>query len=96
MMPELDSQIGYPQFPYFATSSNRNNYDYYGYYMSSSAGPEDFGWAMSMSIKNFYDDRIHYLTLKKNLTTLSGYANNSSNDPTNFFRPGFCVGKSSV
>ena len=96
MMPELDSQIGYPQFPYFATSSNRNNYNYYGYYMNPSAGPEDFGWCMSMSIKNFYDDIVHYLTLVKNQTKLSGYGYNSSNDPYNFFRPGFCVGKSSV
>lgn len=96
MMPELDSQIGYPQFPYFATSANRNNYDYYGYYMGSSAGPEYFGWAMSMSIKDFYDDDIWYLTLKKNLTKLSSYSSSSSNAPTNFFRPGFCVGKSSV
>lgn len=94
----FEIQNEYPQFPYFATISNRINYNYYGYYSNTG---DNVGWAFASSYTDYVVEGSHrdpYIAWfgmhKDDGTRIYSLDGSPLNDP--YVRPGFCVGKSSV
>ena len=95
----FEIQNEYPQFPYFATISNRINYDYYGYYSGDGSNVD---WAFASTFVDYINEGsyrdpyvawfgIHHDDGNRIYDSIGmGFSTEA------YVRPGFCVGKSSV